>query len=94
VTTPDHPPIPAIMAANFGKGTTTAALTTGTDTLAELAGSPDPNAQLNRASAERGDGETVNEPEDVRFIISFCHIADDADPTHLTFISVYDTFCL
>jgi hypothetical protein len=69
------------MASNFGKGTTTAALTTDTDTLAELAGSPDPNAQLNRASAERGDDETVQEPEDVRFISTFVNIADDADPS-------------
>ena len=57
------------MASNFGKGTPTAALTTDTDTLAELAGSPDPNAQLNR-TASGDDGETIEEPEDVRF--SFC----------------------
>jgi len=59
------------MASFIGKGTTTAAVTTtsGIDTLAELAGDPNP-ARTHAHDHDHehvGEGETIQEPEDVRY---------------------------
>ena len=52
------------MSSNIGKGAATAALTTNADTLAELAGDPDPNTTLNRNSGG-GEQDTIAENEEV-----------------------------